>query len=139
VPPTFGDLRRFCQIDGWEETTKKRKGKDHYRYRKVLDDGSILHTRASHGNDEIGDPALWSRIWRHQLGLDDEDQFYEALRTGKPVDRGGAEPDEPTTEQQDAALVNALIHTLGLDAGEVREMSNDEMRARWAEFVAGQG
>jgi hypothetical protein len=28
---------------------------------------------------------------------------------------------------------------LGLDAGEVREMSNDEMRARWAEFVAGQG
>jgi hypothetical protein len=139
VPPTFGDLRRFCEIDGWEETTKSRRRPDHARYRKVLDDGTVLRTKASHGNDEIGDPGLWSQIWRHQLGLESEKQFWEALRTGQPVDRGGPEREEEPVEQRDAALVNALIYTVGIPEREVREMSNEQMQARWNEFVASQG
>ena len=70
-PPSFDDLRRFVEIDTWEELERVRGGAgDHRRYRKVLADGTILRTRVSHGSGEIGDAGLWKRIWRDQLGLD---------------------------------------------------------------------
>lgn len=142
--PRFGDIRRFCEVDGWEETTKKAGGKrrDHFRYRKVLDDGTILRTRASMGNDEIGDPTLWRHIWRDQLGLESEDQFWEALRTGKSVEREPASEAKPPTaaaEKKDARLYRALIDIAGLPEAEVRSMSNEEMLRRWMAYVEGGG
>lgn len=137
--PRWGDIRDFCRIDEWEHVTPagRRRQEDHFRYCKELPDGTILRTRASHGNDQIGDPGLWSKIWRHQMQLEAEDEFWEALRTGDPVDRGPDDPDgdaPPTGPTKPGWLVAALLGSVGLAEAEVREMSEDEASKRWEEF-----
>ena len=134
--PRFSDIRRFCKIDGWEEL-KGARGKrgDHFRYRKVLPDGRILRTKASHGDDEIV-RDLWSHIWREQLGLEGEDQFWAALETGKPVDRARAEEAPPSGPSLPAWLVNNLIRQAGVPPEEVARMSEEEARQRLDEFYA---
>lgn len=134
--PRFSDLRRFCEIDGWEEL-KGARGKrgDHFRYRKVLPDGLILRTKASHGDDEIG-RDLWNHIWREQLALEGEDQFWEALETGKPVDRGPAGEAAPSGPSLPAWLVDSLIRRAGVPPEEVARMPEEEARERLNEFYS---
>lgn len=129
--PTFDDIRRFCEIDDWtpRETARGKRG-DHDRYTKRLDDGTILRTRASHNNDQIGDRSLWHRIWRDQLGLKNEDEFWTALKTGKPVPRA-AETPEGTPEW----LINHLIHTVGLTEDAALTLTRAEAEARWEAFI----
>lgn len=137
--PRHSDLRRFCEVDGWEETTKSRRNPDHTRYRKLLDDGRVLRTKVSHGRDSIDDPSLWKRIWRDQLALDSEDEFWEALSAKRPVDRSAATPPAPTGPSKPAWLVNSLIFTAGLPEGEVAELSVKEAERRWLEFCEQKG
>jgi len=131
--PRFSDLRRFCEIDGWEEL-KGARGKrgDHFRYRKALPDGRILRTKASHGGGEIGDPGLWRRIWREQLGLECEEQFWEALRAGEPVDHGAAEPSPPAGPSIPAWVVAGLLRE-GVPEAEIRELDAGEAQRRLEE------
>jgi hypothetical protein len=125
-PPRFEDLRRFCEIDGWEEVHRVRGGVgDHRRYRKVLADGTILRTRVSHGAGEIGDPGLWTRIWRDQLGLESEDVFWHALDTGRPVDRGESRATPPPGPSIPGWVVGGLLRA-GRTETEIRELSADE-------------
>jgi hypothetical protein len=129
--PRFGDLRRFCEIDGWSKK-KGARGKtgDHDRYIKQLGDGAILRTRVSHSNDQIGNPDLWRHIWRDQFGLSSEDQFWTALRTGRPVARE-AEVPRGTPEW----LIRRLIDTVGLSAEEAVGLSVEEATARWEKHI----
>ena len=137
--PRLSDLRRFCGIDGWEEL-KGARGKrgDHFRYREVLSDGGILRTKASHSDDEIG-RDLWNHIWREQLTLEGEDQFWEALETGKSVDRSRAGEAAPSGPSLPAWLVNNLIRQAGVSPEEVARMSEEEARARLSEFYSRPG
>jgi hypothetical protein len=130
--PTFGDLRRFCEIDAWSKK-KGARGKtgDHDRYVKQLGDGTILRTRVSHSNDQIGNADLWHHIWRDQLGLESEDQFWTALKTGQPVPRE-TEPLRGTPEW----LIQRLIHTVGLSEEEALGLSVEEATARWEKHIA---
>lgn len=132
--PRFSDIRRFCEIDGWEELGRTRGGTgDHWRYRKVLDDGTVLRTRASQGDEQIGDPSLWHRIWKHQLGLESEEQFWGTLRTGDPVVRaGGAEP-APTGPSIPAWIVQGLLRA-GVSETEIRHLDGEEARRRLEEL-----
>lgn len=134
--PKFSDIRRFCQTDGWEER-KGASGKrgDHFRYGKVLEDGRILRTKASHGDDEIGDPSLWRRIWRDQLALESEDQFWEALESGKPVDRTRSAP-APAGPSLPGWLVDSLIRKVGMSPEEIARMTEQEGRDRLNEFYS---
>jgi hypothetical protein len=134
--PKFSDIRRFCQIDGWEEK-KGASGKrgDHFRYRKVLEDGQILRTKASHSDDEIGDPSLWRRIWRDQLALESEDQFWEALESGKPVNRTRSVP-APAGPSLPGWLVDSLIRKVGMSPEEVARLTEQEARDRLNEFYS---
>jgi hypothetical protein len=135
-PPSFEDLRRFCEIDGWEELRRVRGGTgDHRRYRKVLVDGTILRTRVSHGHGEIGDPGLWTRIWRDQLGLETEDAFWQALRDGRPVNRGGAAAEPPTGPSIPGWIVAGLIRA-GRSEAEVRGLTTVEARQLLEELWA---
>lgn len=129
--PRYSDLRRFCEIDGWEEVTKGRRAPDHTRYRKILDDGRILRTKVSHGRGSIEDPSLWKRIWRDQLGLENEGQFWEALSTRKPVARGPSRPGPPAGPSKPGWLVNSLIFVVGLSDEEVSAMSEEDAHRRW--------
>ena len=106
---------------------------DHTRYRKTLPNGEILRTRVLHGQGDIDDPRLWNRIWRRQLKLGSEDEFWEALRTRKPVDREPAEAESqpPAGESKPGWLVNGLISAAGLDPYEVAGMTQEEALGRW--------
>lgn len=135
--PRWSDLRRFCEIDGWEQRGRTRGGTgDHFRYRKVLDDRRVLRTKASHGNDEIGDQTLWHHILRDQLELESEEEFWEALRTGEPVARVRAEPARPTGPSMPTWVVSGLLRA-GVAEAEIRQMSPEEARQRleqlWSE------
>ena len=134
--PKFSDIRRFCQIDGWEET-RGASGKrgDHFRYRKVLEDGRILRTRASHSDDEIGDPSLWRRIWRDQLALASEAQFWEALQSGEPVNRTQSAL-APAGPSLPGWLVESLIRKVGMPPEEVAQMTEQEALDRLNEFYS---
>lgn len=133
--PRFSDIRRFCEIDGWEELGRTRGGTgDHWRYRKVLGDGMVLRTRASHSDEQIGDPGLWQRIWKHQLDLDSEEQFWEALRTGQPVPREAHEPTAPAAGPSIPAWVVQGLLRAGVPESEIRELDPDEARGRLEEI-----
>lgn len=135
--PRPRDIKRFCELDGWEHTkTVKRKDGDHVRYRKILADGRLLRTKASHGNDEIGDPGLWRHIWRDQLGLDSEAQFWEALDTGKPVDRAPSSPERPSGPSLPAHLAGPLIKQAGLSPAALVGMTVAEAEERLADFYS---
>ena len=60
--PTTSELRRHCEREGWEHYRET----DHSYYRKVLDDGTVLRTKVSHGNKEIP-KNIWRDILKRQL------------------------------------------------------------------------
>jgi hypothetical protein len=95
----------------------------------VLGDGTVRRTRASHSNEQIGDPGLWQRIWKHQLALDSEEQFWDALRTGQPASRGAHEPPAPAGPSIPAWVVQGLLRA-GVPEREIRELGPDEARRR---------
>lgn len=132
--PRWSDLRRFCDVDGWEERGRTRGGiGDHYRYRRLLPDGRILRTKASHGNDEIGDPRLWHHILHDQLELESEDEFWEAVRSGRPAPRVAAEPSPPIGPTIPTWVVSGLLRA-GITEAEIRAMSPEQAQHRLEEF-----
>jgi hypothetical protein len=80
--PTFRDLKRFCENDGWDP----RKKTDHWRYTKTLPDGRTLRTKISFGLGEIHDPGLFAAILREQLDVSEAD-FWRVVREGGPARR----------------------------------------------------
>lgn len=65
--PRWRELKRFCDNDGWE----LYKDTDHYYYRKILGDGTVLYTKVSKGSGEI-QSKLWLRIRNQQLKVTQE-------------------------------------------------------------------
>ncbi|MGI8750086.1 MAG: hypothetical protein ACR2J6_06000 [Thermoleophilaceae bacterium] len=132
--PDKEDLKRFCEIDGWEETNARNP--DHCRYKKTLDNGDILRTRVSHGRGPVcGDPALWHRIWRHQLELESEDQFWEVLGSGEPAQRGELEP-APEQPGMEAWLFEYLIHRIEIPEDEALAMGGEEAMRLYLEHIS---
>jgi len=132
--PRWSDLRRFCEIDGWEERGRTRGGTgDHFRYRKVLSDGRVLRTKASHGSDEIGYPRLWHHILRDQLELDSEEQFWDVLRTGEPVARTSDVAPSPAAASIPVWVVSSLLRA-GVPEADIREMSAEDAKRRLEEL-----
>ncbi len=65
--PSWRDLKRFCENDGWELT----KSTDHDYYQKMNSDGTMRSTRVSRGSGQING-NLWNRILRRQLAVTKE-------------------------------------------------------------------
>lgn len=102
----------------------------------MLPDGVILRTRVSHGGGEIADPGLWARIWRDQLGLESEDAFWEALRTGRPVARGDPPPGPPTGPSIPGWVVTGLLRA-GRTEAQIRGLTADAATQLLHEIWAG--
>lgn len=66
--PTWKELKRFCEKDGWE----MYKDTDHYFFRKQNTDGHLRHTKVSKGTGEIKG-FLWKEILRKQLCVTQEE------------------------------------------------------------------
>lgn len=93
--PSFGDIERFCKIDGWEQDTGVGGPRQrHIRYEKQMAGQAALRTQVSHDRSGTPSPGRWKAILRNQLKVTEE-QFWEALRSGDPVDRTPPPP-QPT-------------------------------------------
>lgn len=66
--PKWRELKRYLEKDNWE----LYKDTDHYFFRKVLDDGTMLRTRVSKGSGEIP-KKLWQEIMKRQLKITQEE------------------------------------------------------------------
>jgi hypothetical protein len=60
--PTWKELKRFCENEGWE----LYKNTDHFYYRKADISGNILHTKVSKGTGDIHQ-NLFKQILKKQL------------------------------------------------------------------------
>ncbi len=138
--PTWDDIRRFCEVDGWTPTqlTRERKRRDHDRFQKALGDGRILRTRSSHGRAEIGDPALFTRILRHQLAVTAE-EFWDAVDNRIPPQRSQedatrSEEASPAHRLEDWLAVQLAI-TVGLSDAEIGQLTQEAGMQIWTEWV----
>ncbi len=61
--PTWKELIRFCERDGWEQY---KLGADHFYYRKRDNDGNVRRVKISMGTGEIHG-HLWLEILKKQL------------------------------------------------------------------------
>ena len=66
--PSWKELKRFCERDGWECYKTKA---DHYYYRKYDQEGNIKYTKVSMGSGEIK-KHLWQEILKKQLQVTKE-------------------------------------------------------------------
>jgi len=65
--PSWRDLRKFCERDGWE----MYKNTGDYYYRKEDETGNIRRVKVSKGTDEIYG-HLWKEILKRQLKVSKE-------------------------------------------------------------------
>ena len=137
--PTWNDIRRFCHVDGWEQIHKARGSKrgDHDRFRKVLPDGQVLRTKASHGDAEIGDPGLVTDIIRRQLQVTRE-EFWDAVDNGQPPVRSRPEPSQPEDQTPAHSLDDWLaVHlsvVVGMTTEEVASLTPEEAMQRYLQW-----
>jgi hypothetical protein len=101
--PTWAQLRQFCRRQGFRSSRT-----DHDFYDKVLADGSTAGTKISFGvaETETVPASLWPRIWRRQLRLRSESDFWQGLEDG-PV-----EYDIPPTGEEGQPLPGYLSRHL---------------------------
>ncbi|MFZ2537323.1 MAG: type II toxin-antitoxin system HicA family toxin [Oscillospiraceae bacterium] len=66
--PSWRDLKRFCERDGWE----LYKTTNHWYYRKYMPDGTLKRTKVSMGTGEV-QGHLWKEILNKQLQVSQED------------------------------------------------------------------
>lgn len=69
MPPKFGDLKKFCENNGWVEI----RNTDHWYYEKDLADGTVLKTKVSHALHKEIPKYLWQRILEKQLKITEKD------------------------------------------------------------------
>jgi len=120
--PTWGQLRRFCEGQGFRPSTT-----DHTFYDKLLADGSTAGTKISFGIPET-EPipsSLWPRVWRRQLRLRSEGEFWQGLEGGSVA------YDIPATEEPSQPLADYLLRHLRAD----RQWPEDQIAAASREEV----
>jgi hypothetical protein len=118
--PRWGQVREFCRIQGYRETRT-----DHYRFLKVLPDRSTSGTMVSMGVDAEEMPSqMWRLVWRHQLKLAGEDEFWKGLR-GEPV-RYATTPTPKESEPLPAYLSRFLRDVLHRSEDEIGGMTREE-------------
>lgn len=136
--PTYADLRKFCETEGWEDKDKlarKPKG-DHHRYVLTLANGEQLYTRISHSSGRIGDSDLWrNSILKVQLRVT-ERQFWDCVEKRLLPIR----PEQAPTQRREgpsAQLVWNLINKAGLPEKKVASMSKEQVVAAWNDYLTG--
>lgn len=136
--PSFGDIERFCGIDGWtQDTGTGGRRQRHIRYEKPVQGQAPLRTQISHDRSKGPSPGRWKAILRNQLKVTEE-QFYEALRGGTAVDR--TPPPEPPAPIPVEDWVREGLRREGMSDGDIDALgpteAQQELHRRWS---GGQG
>jgi hypothetical protein len=134
--PTYAELKRFCEVDGWYDSDAQRGAKtgDHFRFGRVLRDGTRLRTRVSHGSGSVRDPATFKDILRSQLRVTEE-QFWLAVDEGEAPHRLGDTAPEPPGPGLPYDLVKNLTARAGMLLGDVLAMTKEQAVAAWQEWL----
>lgn len=135
--PTWADVERFLDADGWRQLPAKARGgrrQKHVFFEKLLPDNRLLQTHISHDRSASMGAGRFGAILREQLEVSRE-AFWEAIRTGNPVER--PTPIEERPVEHPAWVVRVLIGELHLTADEIERLDPDEaerrVRAHWTE------
>lgn len=115
--PKLGDLRKFCDNDGWD----RKKKTDHWRYTKTLPDGRTLRTKVSFGSGEIGDPGLFAAILRAQLDVS-EQEFWRVVRHGGPALRMPKAAPVPVSASDLSASTVLQLRKRGVSLEKIRKL-----------------
>lgn len=74
--PRWRDVRRFCENEGFDHFSS-----DHDYYDKTFPGGETAGTKISHGvNGETLPPGMWHLVWKRQLRLKGEEDFWRGVR-----------------------------------------------------------
>ena len=128
--PKWGQVREFCRVQGYRETRT-----DHYRYLKVLPDRSTSGTMVSLGIDGEQIPAQrWNLVWKHQLRLAGEAEFWRGLR-GEPVEYAISSA-TPAPEPLPPYLVRFLKNVRHLTDAEIAGITREQAQQWLDEYHA---
>jgi hypothetical protein len=138
--PTYAELRRFCAADDWHDRDASRGATtgDHFRYFRVLRDGTHLYTRVSHGSGSVRSAGMFAHILRVELQVTAE-QFWAAVEKGVAPSRPGDREPAPERPALPHDLVKNLTTKLGLPLAEVLSMSKEQAVAAWQVWLTEHG
>jgi len=125
--PTFRELRRFCEVEGWIDLAKQagRKRRHHFRFALVLTDGHTLYSRISLGSGSIDDAGMFKHILRDQMEVTAA-EFWAAVDDGiAPHRPGAAESRRLPGPYLDHALAKALLRA-GCTAADIAALTKAE-------------
>ena len=118
--PRWGQVREFCRKLGYRETRT-----DHYHYVKVLPDRLVSRTMVSFGSEGVVVPAqMWLMVWKHQLKLATEEEFWRGL-SGEAV-HYVAQPEPEPAQPLPAYLLRFLRDVRHLPDEEISGITRDE-------------
>jgi hypothetical protein len=128
--PTWGELRQFCAAQGYRESRT-----DHFHYVKVVGDRETSGTMVSFGIDgETIPPQFWVKVWKRQLKLLSEEEFWKGL-SGEAVKYDippGPEPITPLPAYLERFLRSELHWTDEQVAGVTRAAAQELLNAHYA-------
>ena len=122
--PSWGDVGQFLAADGWRQKPAGERGgrrQSHVFFEKHLPDGQILQTHISHDRSSTISPGRFGMVLRDQLEVSRAD-FWEAIRSGEPVDRPVATDNEKAVEHE-PWVITVLVGELHMTAGEIEKLT----------------
>jgi hypothetical protein len=137
MPPRWEQVREFFRKNRYQESRT-----DPFHYLKLLPDGTTPGTMVSMGKDgdEIS-ASRWTRVWRRQLGLLSEEDFWRGLR-GEPVNYAippASESSEPLAPYLQRFLRDILHQSDDQIAATSREEAQSQLNAFYARELGGLG
>jgi hypothetical protein len=126
--PTWGEIEKFLEIDGWTRLSASSRGganQRHIFFEKLLDSGELLQTHISHSRGGRPSPGRFALILRNQIKVSRTD-FWQALRSGQPVTR----PVTVEVEQveHEAWVVAVLAGELHMTANQIATLDVEHAR-----------
>lgn len=130
--PTWGEVRRFCERQGFA-----KRETDHTFFDRTFPSGETAGTKISRGVDgETLTKARWALVWRRQLRLRSEDDFWRGLEGGPVV------YDIPAPPAPAGPLPDYLRHFLAarrhMTEAEIAAVTKDEAMRLWYAHLVGE-
>jgi hypothetical protein len=127
--PTWGEIERFLKIDGWTVLSASSRGgssQRHIFFEKLLDGDELLQTHISHSRSSKPSAGRFALILREQIKVS-RTEFWQALRSGKPVARPGAVEAEQPIEHE-AWVVAVLAGDLHMTAEQLAVLDTEHAK-----------
>jgi len=128
--PKWRDVRRFCENEKFDHFSS-----DHEYYDKTFHGGETAGTKISRGVDgETLDPGIWHKVWKQQLRLQSEEEFWRGVR-GESVTYDIPPPPVASVSLPDylRRYLAAIEH---LDDDTIARLSKDEAMERYQRHLA---